>query len=922
MAVKPGVLMKRLDKLVSEATPETFALEFLKAYGIPKNTLTQIRKKTGRNETDEPNAIALKNKIFIKPVAGGDDVFERAEALAQSESVRKHKIRFVLVTDFEAVVGHDVSLGERMECDFKSLPRHYSFFLALAGYERIRHDDEAEADVRAAARMGLLCDQLREANEVETEAQRHRLNVFMTRLLFCLYAEDTGIFGANAFTDTFRANTLDEATNAAGVIQALFRVLNTPEESRQVVPEHLVKFPYVNGGLFEHDLEVPVISPRARRSLIDAGKLDWKTINPDIFGSMFQAVIDPEQRGTLGQHYTSVGNILKVIRPLFLDELDDELEKARRSPTKLRRLLHRLHTIRVFDPSTGCGNFLIIAYKELRRIEICVFQALDEAACATDEQDWLPESQGSMFPGGERQPRLKVTGQREIYMSGIHLDQFYGIEIEDFAHEVARLALWIAEHQMQKEFKAAFGDAEPTLPLRAGGNVICDNALRVDWRAFCDPSDTQVYVCGNPPYLGWRNRTAEQNADMEQVFEGFRIWKNLDFVAAWVWKATQYVADTDAECGFVTTNSICQGEQVHMLWPKVQCHGVELSYAYQSFPWKNSARNSAGVHVIVFGLRGTGATGRKGSKTLFERVDVSWHARPVSNISPYLVEGPDTAVEMVSSPICNVPRMLFGNMPNDHGHLLLDAQERDELLRAEPQAGKWLKPILGSNEFFKGVERWCLWLTGASEAEINGMPAIRARVESVKHDRLASTDAGARKLADRPHEFRDLNNPSSYLLVPSVSSEQREYAPIGFYDSGVIASNLVYIVPEAGLLEFAVISSAMHMEWLRLVGGRLKSDYRYSAGLVYNTFPWPDISDQARNTLEELAQNILDVREGYFHLSMGELYHPKTMPGDLLQAHHDLDRAVELLYRAKPFADSAERQAFLLERYKEIAHVQ
>ena len=613
--------------------------------------------------------------------------------------------------------------------------------------------------------------------------------------------------------------------------------------------------------------------------------MNWGDINPDIFGSMFQAVIDVEQRGNLGQHYTSYSNIMKVIQPLFLDSLRAELEKNRKSANGLKKLLMRLGNIKVFDPACGSGNFLIVAYKELHTLERLAIQALQQ-----------------------------LEPQQGFSMSSLHLDQFYGIEIDDFACEIARLALWLAEHQLNKQWEQTFGYAPPSLPLRSSGNIVSGNSLILDWHRVC-PKDIEdeVYVIGNPPFLGAIGRSKEQVANMQALFNGEKM-RRLDFVACWFWKGAQYIHSSRAELALVATNSICQGDQVALLWPRIFALGLHIHLAYPTFTWANNARDKAAVHVVIVGL-----SARSKSRQLFQLVNNEWHSSNVSNISPYLIEGRNIAVAAANTPLVNnIPPLLFGNMPNDGGHLFLTRDERDELLKHEPQAGHWLKKVLGATEFLNSTERWCLWLVGITDDELQSMPLVVKRVQKVAETRRKSPDKGTQKLAERPHQFRDLNNPASYILMPSVSSERRTYIPLGVFNADVISTNLNYIIPNGSLYEFGILTSLLHNDWMRLIAGRLKSDYRYSASVVYNTFPWPIITEEQRQLITMLAEEVLLAREDYPGKTLAELYDPDKMPAGLLEAHQTLDRAVDRLYRDRPFKDAAERVSHLLGLYEKL----
>ena len=889
MAVNQAKILENLEQLVGNSEQNEFIYGFLTAFEFPKATLSQIRQGGARNVAKEPGHVGLKNKLYYQPVAGSDDIESAFQQRIDDTAVAKNKIRFVLMTNFVRFLAWDTLTKERIDIEFEELPRNYGFFLPLVGLEKAILNSENPADVKAAEKMGKLFDLIKERNELSKAEDIHVLNVFLTRLLFCFFAEDTGIFEKGHFTSAVKSYTPEDGSDLDQFLTDLFAVMNSKSNSefRQSLPVHLTAFPYVNGGLFASDEPVPDLGLKGRRILLECSAMDWSAINPDIFGSMFQAVIDVEQRSRLGQHYTSYSNIMKVIQPLFLDPLRTELEKQRTNVNGLKRLLVRLGKIKIFDPACGSGNFLIIAYKELRLLEIDVIRALLQSD---------PQS---------------------IFMSGIHLDQFYGIEIDDFACEIARLSLWLAEHQLNKQWEAHIGSAPPALPLRSSGKIWSGNSLQTEWQTVCPKGvDDEVYVIGNPPFLGTLGRSDEQRADMQAVFSGFKSLGGLDFVACWFWKGAQYIQNSRAELALVATNSLCQGEQVATLWPPIFALGLHIHLAYSSFPWENNARDKAAVHVVIVGL-----SGRSKTRQLFQQVDRQWHSKLVSNISPYLVEGSNIAVLAKTKPMVkNVPPLLFGNKPTDGGHLLLNRGERDALLWQEPQAARWIKKILGSDEFLNGQERWCLWLVGISSAELQCMPLVYSRVQKVAEMRGKSAKLSTQKKSKIPHLFDEIRQPESgdYILIPRVSSERRTYIPIGFFNSDIISSDRNFILPNGTLYEFAILTSLMHNDWMRLVTMRLESRYSYGNKVVYNTFPWPVVSEEQRNNIISLAKTVLLARENYPENTLAELYDPLKMPADLLEAHQALDKAVDRLYSAKPFRDSTERLSCLLERYESL----
>lgn len=890
-----------LEKTVIDLNKNEFFYDFLRAYGIPKATITGLKKNTnGRNIGFDNDDIGFKNKIYFRACDKGTNLQQELEKLKSLDEVIKGKVRLLVVTDFEEIAGYDLTAKELLaEIDLSELHKQYAFFLPLAGYEKAVVFSDHPADVKASEKLGLLFDLILKQNHIEDdEDKRHALNVFLTRLLFCFYAEDTGIFKEGQMSNAIANTTQPDGSDLDQFFATLFKVLNTPKDDafRKTLPTHLSDFEYVNGGLFASDSFIPKFGKKSRRVILESGSLDWKKINPDIFGSMFQSVVDPKKRGSLGQHYTSVPNIMKVIQPLFLDKLYEELEKSKGNVKKLEALIMRLERIRIFDPACGSGNFLIIAYKELRRFEMVVFKALNEA-----------------------------SGQDVMFYSGICLSQFYGIEIDDFAHEIALLSLWLTEHQMNVEFREEFGYTEPTLPLRDAGNIRQGNSLQIDWEDVCPKSDIkgelEVYICGNPPFLGKQERTETQSKEVKDTFNNLSGAGNLDYVSCWFYLASKYISNSNSFASLVSTNSITQGEQVSVLFDKIYEYDVEINFAYRTFVWKNSAKGKAAVHVVIIGL----ANKNDFNKKLYSELDGSLQSQSCKSINPYLIKDQKGTVKARKKPLSARYEMNFGSMPNDGGGLLLSADERNNLLEEYPHAAKWIKNILGSQEFLNGKERFCLWLSSATEKELHELmkiPEIQKRTGSVKNMRSESKRASTRQLAGKPWLFGEIRQPESgnYLLVPSVSSERRPYVPMGYLNHEVISSNANQMVPNATLYEFGILTSEIHNDWMRTVAGRLKSDYRYSATLVYNTFPFPEVSDEQKSEIEKLAKEIILIRQDYEleGQTLANMYDPDKMPEDLLAAHKALDKAVEKLYRDKPFKDASERLEFLFARYEEL----
>lgn len=914
MAVNQAEIMSALESAIHNCATEEgrsdFPYALMHAFDLPKSMITTARNGGSTNIRMTDEDVGLAGKFYFRPVKPGQSLQEEVDRLAEEGRLTAKKVRFIIATDFHSLVSYDRVADDWLEIPFKRLDKTYGFFLPLAGIKKAEDYQESSADVKAAQRLGRLFDELKRHNQVETEEQRHDLNVFLTRLLFCYFAEDTGILTKSQFTGTLDSHTHEDGSDTSDFISLAFDVMSMPDNDprRKALPDHMAAFPYVNGGLFETSHEAPAFTGFARRELIRAGHLKWEEINPDIFGSMFQAVVGEGQRQHLGQHYTSVPNIMKTISPLFLDDMRDEYEAARGNKKRLERLLKRLHRVKVADFACGSGNFLIIAYKRLRMLEMDVLQALQDAA---------DDKKGMSLEG--------IT----LGSTGIQLKNFFGIEIDDFAHEVAMLALWIAEHQVNQQFRERFGDVEPPLPLKSGGSIVCANALTVDWESVCsvDPGD-EIYIIGNPPFLGAGKRSDEQADAMASVFAGFRKHKYLDFVACWFWKSAQYIKTVEAtggkaEAALIATNSICQGVQAATLWDPILEQEIKIRFAHQGFKWKNQAKGQAGVHVCVVGM----TTAKNPRRRLFLNTPEGWQELNPVNINPYLLPGNDITVVDVSRPLVSgVQPMMYGNKPVDGGHLLLTPGEKDELLAREPAAERWIKRLIGSDELMKGKERWCLWLVDANDRDIDSMPLVRERVNKVRDNRLASRDAGARKLAEQPHLFRDVVNAKRFLAIPQVTSERRPYAPIGFFDGDTIPTNLVNIISleseaeDSGFYEFGLLQSRMHMLWLATVAGRLKSDYRYSSKLVYNTFPWPQPTAAQREAITKMAIEAHDARDWYPTMSLGEMYDPDKMPDKLRKAHEDLDAAVEAAYRDIPFRNDSERLAYLFKRYENLVN--
>lgn len=867
-------LEQNLRKLVTNPDPDQFLYDLLLAYEQPRASITRLQKgdyNLAKRGTD----VLWKKKVYFSHERHLD-LHALIDAIQQDTAITRHAPRFLIVTNMQHLVAVDTKTQNTLDIELVDLPKHFDFFLPWAGMEKQQFQSENPADVKAAERMGRLYDLIHADNKT---FDRHALNLFLSRLLFCFFAEDTGIFSDNQFTNAVGSHTADDGSDLSNYLQKLFRVLALRE--RGEFPAFLQAFPYVNGGLFEKDYPVPQFSAKSRKLILECGALNWKAINPDIFGSMIQAVVHDEQRSHMGMHYTSVVNIMKVIEPLFLNELAEELGKAAGNEGKLVKLLDRLYHLRIFDPACGSGNFLIIAYKELCKLEIAIFRELQ-----TLNIKW------------------------KTAKSGIRLTQFYGIELDDFAHETAKLSLWLAEHQMNMAFREVFGDAKPTLPLQSGGNIVCGNATRLNWETVCpkDPAH-ETYILGNPPYVGSTMQSESQKQDMAAVFKGIKNYKNLDYIACWFFLAARFISDSNIKMAFVSTNSISQGEQVALLWEHVFDLDVEIFFAHQSFRWVNNAKGNAGVTCVIIGLR------RKmlSKKDLYSQ-DMK---KEVQNISPYLTSGNNLVVIKKSKPLSFKCEMVKGNQPTDDGNLIFSVDEKNNLELKYPILSQFFKKLYGSSEFIRGNIRWCLWLNSENARNIaDSLPEIKIRIDNIRKFREISKDSGTRKLAERPHQFREMREAThELLLISRVSSERRTYIPMGILDNQCIVADAQVIYDPPTWL-FSVISSRMHMTWVRAVAGRLKTDYRYSATLCYNTFPFPDISAKQKEKLEDHVFRVLDEREKHPEKTMAQLYDPDKMPAGLRQAHHDMDIAIEQCYRAKPFTTDEERLEYLFTLYE------
>jgi hypothetical protein len=882
-------IVENITQLSAAVKPAEFIYDFLTCFGAPKATIARL-KGGALNVAKKEGCTLLKTKVYFEPLRA--DLLKAAtpmhaiEAAQKDSRIAANKPRFLIATDFKTLAAFDTKRRDTVKFPIGDLHEHYTFFLPLAGMEKSTVHAEAEADVKAAENMAKLYDLIRADNPPKTREERHALNVFLTRLLFCYFAEDTDIFPDKSFTGAVESYTQTDGSDLDGFLQQLFLTLNTEAKARGKTPKHLADFPYVNGGLFSdthaRQSDVPTFSTKSRQKLIELGTKSWQEINPDIFGSMFQGVVDDEKRAELGMHYTSVPNIMKVIRPLFLDDLYAELEKAKGSEAKLNKLLSRIYRLRIFDPACGSGNFLIIAYKELRRLEMAVFQELQRMAV-----------------------------QLPLSLSGIQVSQFYGIELDDFAHEVAILALWLAEHQMNIEFEAVFGKAPASLPLKDGAKIVCGNATQLDWAKVCPiEAGYEVFITGNPPYAGSKLQSADQKRDIRDCLSKLGQYKDLDYIACWFVKASDYIQGNGSRYAFVTTNSLNQGVQVELLWTYVFALKQEIFFAVKNFRWQNNAKNKATVTCSIIGLRNPSTAPKK-----LYAGDV---AVEVAQIGPYLIAGTLTIIGRRTEPISAFPKMDMGNQKFDNGHLVLSTEQRAALIEKHSAISRFIRPLIGTTEFIESSMRYCFWISDSDVSDAKKFPEIANAIKAVAEYRSGSTDAGTRKLAGRPHQFRDTNVAQARsLLVSRTSSENRRYIPCGFLDKDVIIAD-AQAVYDAELWVFSIASSRLHYLWAKTVGGGLETRIRYSSTICYNNFPFPEISAPQKKELERLAELVLIEREKYPEKTIAWLYDPESMPDALLAAHQKLDEAVERCYRTKPFASDEERLEYIFTRYDQM----
>ncbi len=895
------------------AKKQTFWNEFFNVFGIRRRVVASFEEPVKKISGDYgyidlfwPGIVLVEHKSFGKDLGKAESqAFRYIRDLARDGRMNEIP-RYVIVSDFARIALYDLEPEEQrelplfagrrvasLEFPLAGLHQQIHQFAFIPGYKQHKFEEQDPINIRAVGIMGRLHDTLEAGGY-----QGHQLERFLVRILFCLFGEDTGIFERESFKLYLLNRTAEDGSDLGSHLAHLFAVLNTPTDKRQKnLDETLASFQWVNGELFAENLGFADFDRDTRNALLACTGFDWSRISPAIFGSLFQAVMEPKERRQIGGHYTNERDILKVIRSLFLDDLRAEFERAKSSKAELKRFHQKLARLRFLDPACGCGNFLVITYRELRLLEIEILKALH---------------------GTQRELNIQ-------HLSLVDVDAFYGIEISEWPARIAEVAMWLMDHQMNIRLSEAFGQYFVRLPLKKSPTIVCGNALRLDWKKILPP-DQCSYVLGNPPFVGKKEQTAEQKADMNQIFGNVKGAGILDYVCGWYVKAGDFIQGTQIKVAFVSTNSITQGEQVGILWNDIlKRFHLNIHFAHRTFAWQSEARGKAHVHVVIIGFSSFAAT----SRTLFDYHDQQGEpvAIPARNINPYLADAPNTLILKRGNQVSGGPEISYGSMANDRrkkdkglGNLILDAKSRANLLKESPTLAPYIRRFVGSKEFLNGTQRWCLWLVDAPPAVVRASPSVRKRIEAVREARLESGREETRRLATTPQLFGEIRQPNTtYLLVPKVSSETRPYMPVGFMKPEVIANGSALIIPEATLYHFGVLSSGMHMAWMRYTCGRMKSDYQYSSQIVYNNFPWPEApSAKQRAAVEKAAQAVLDARKAFPNDTLADLYDPLAMPPALVKAHADLDRAVDLCYRPQPFENDRQRVEHLFALYEKL----
>ena len=875
---------KKLTTLTTNLDEKNFIFDFLTTYNQPKATIQRI-VKGDYNQSKKTNELIWKKKIYFYRTHDHEDVHDIIDEISKNTIIEKNKIRFLIVTNFTDFLAVDIKNKSTLDIKIKELSKNADFFLPLTGLEKNENIEESQADIKAAYKMGKLYDVLIKdnLNFAQNEKDRHGLNIFFSRLLFCFFSEDSGIFEKALFTKSISSHTLEDGSDLDLYLDKLFKTLNTND--RDGLPSYFKLFPFVNGGLFKNNYKIPKMSFSSRKLLIECGELDWISINPDIFGSMMQAVVQGNERKELGMHYTSVSNILKIIKPLFLDDLYESFHSAGNDKKKLNKILSKIYNIKIFDPACGSGNFLVVSFKELYRLEIEILEKLKEQ----DQNEWL------------------------MTQSGIKLTQFYGIEIEDYPHEMAKLSLWIAQHLMNIVYENTLGESRATLPLQESGNIICNNATNVNWSEFCkNEKNSEIFVIGNPPYIGPNKQTKDQKKDIKRIFNEMKGCNILDYITCWFSLGSKYISKNAAKLAFVSTNSIIQGEQVSILWPEIYNHDVEIYFAYKSFHWTNNAKNKAGVTCVIIGLDSKDRI--KNRKIYDDKKIIN-----VKYINAYLHDGPNVLVYKENTQIVNLPKMNKGNMPLDGGNLILSQDEKEDLINENTIFKKFIRPFMGAEEFINGKKRYCLWIKDEDLNEALTSKIISSRIEKVKNFRSNSKRQGTLKLASKPHRFSDLNEAKkNCIIIPRHTSERRKFLTVGYLDKNIIVPDSSQVIFDPPLYIFTILSCKLHCAWASFVGGTLGTSPRYSIKLCYNTFPIPSINEEHQKKLDDLGFELIEIREKFSNKTLADLYDPKSMPLELKKIHIKIDKYVDILFGINQNLELYQKIYILLNLYNKI----
>ena len=871
------------------AESQSFWNDFFNIFGISRKRVASFEEPV-RKLGEQRGRIDLfwKGTLLVEHKSRGKDLAKAyTQAMDYFPGLKEAELpKYILISDFETFKLYDLEEDKNYEFTLNELYKNVHLFGFIAGYTKHKVVAEDPINIQAAQMMGKLHDKLKDVGY-----DGHSLEVFLVRLLFLGFAEDTSIFEKRAFLEFLENKTSEDGSDLGSKLTELFQVLNTPFEKRlKNLDESFATFPYVNGKLFEEFLPIPSFDSKMREILLECCYLDWSKISPAIFGSLFQSIMDKEHRRNLGAHYTSEANILKLIRPLFLDELYEKFEKVKKNKKQLAEFHKELSTLHFLDPACGSGNFLIIAYRELRILELEILKILySENVLDISSIVWCD------------------------------VDQFHGIEVEEFPAQIAQVAMWLIDHQMNMMISEHFGQYFVRLPLKKSADIIHANSLQIPWEDVIN-SDKLTYILGNPPFIGSNIMTKIQRAEVVKEFHDVKGAGVLDYVTAWYLKASKYIQNTKIKVAFVSTNSIVQGEQVGILWKELfSNYGIKIHFAHQTFNWSNEAKSNAAVHVVIIGFAQFDSTNKRIFE--YENIKSNAHEKSAKNINAYLVEGDDIVIEKRRKPLCNVLNIIKGNYYAKSEGLIIEEKDLDYLVKNEPNAKKWIKLLIGADEFINNRKRYCLWLVDCPPDELRKMPLVMERVNRVREDRLKSTDKGMQNLA--PIRFRETNNPDKCIVIPVVSSEKRPYIPIGFIDKNTISTNGNLIIPNGDLFLFGQLTSLMHMAWVKYTCGRLKSDYRYSKDLVYNNYPFPkNVSEKQKKAVEEKAQNVLNIRSQFSDCSLADLYDPLSMPPNLKKAHQELDKAVDNCYGSKLFKNDKERIEFLFGLYEEYLNTQ